>query len=195
MTNENGIWTSECVTGGKVKYQYESGRCAGEDTQAALNEVADRLTIARQRPGQCEKASAAGGDTGGYEQPQIDPRRAGKDGHHLYRRHVRETRGYQHQQDSIPARRRSKLLEGVELAVEGEDGLGDFLIGIVAEVIARNAAEGRSKGGRQRIPVGPRRFCECHRHKQDVGGNKENGAFDESDGSEPRLGCGGCCLL
>jgi class 3 adenylate cyclase len=40
---------------------------SGEHTETALNEIADQLTIACQGPAQCEKASAARGNTGGNE--------------------------------------------------------------------------------------------------------------------------------
>jgi hypothetical protein len=41
--------------GDEVEHQHYRSHRAGEHTQAALNDVADRLTIARQRSGQCEK--------------------------------------------------------------------------------------------------------------------------------------------
>jgi hypothetical protein len=75
----------------------------------------------------------------------------------------------------------------VELAVEVEDWLCDLLVGIVAQIIARDAAEARSKSGRQRIPIGHCRLREGHRHKEHVRRNEEDGAFDEGDAGKPCL--------
>src|SRR5262249_19184317 len=69
--------------------------------------------------------------------------------------------------------------------IAAERWFRDLLIGIMTEVIAGDAAEGRSNVGRQSITVGPRWFRKSHWHKKNIGRNQENGAFDEGDGSKP----------
>ena len=64
-------------------------RKRGDEAQAPLDEVADRLAEAAQRPGQREEPRAAGDDAGDDEEDEADLRHAGQDGDHLDRRQMR----------------------------------------------------------------------------------------------------------
>lgn len=109
----------------------------------------------------------------------------GQDRHHLDRRKVRKARGNQQQNNPFVGDACAHLVEGVELAVEFQDRLGDGLEGVVAERPAGDAAEHGGDGRCQRIAPGPFGLCQRHGQEQDIRGDKKDGAFDEGDNGQP----------
>ena len=118
----------------------------------------------------------------------IDARDAGKNGDNLDRRQMREARRDQQQQDHFETDGCPQALERVELAVEFQHRLGDSVISEVAQHPACNSAEDRRGGRHQRISIGAVAAGKGHGHEEDIGGDEEDRAFNESDDGKPHFG-------
>ena len=81
-----------------------------------------------------------------------------------------------------------ELLEFVKLAVKCEDGLGQSLVGEVAQEISGDAAQCRGDGGDRGIAPGAIGPGQRHRQEQHIGRHQEHRAFDEGDDGQPELG-------
>src|SRR5258707_5726319 len=98
-----------------------------------------------------------------------------------------KSRGHEHKQDRVFARRRSQLLKCFELAVERQYRLRYLAIGEVSEVVTRNSARCRSQRCDQRISICSLRDCPRHRHEKNVRWHEEHGTFDAIDYIQPML--------
>ncbi|OIQ69489.1 hypothetical protein GALL_489100 [mine drainage metagenome] len=93
----------------------------------------------------------------------------------------------QHHKDGGLAGRGLHRVEGVKLAVEFEDRLGDHLKRVMADRPAEHAAQHRGYGGNQRIAHGAVGFRQAHRDEKHIGRDRKHRAFHERDHGQ----CGG----
>src|SRR5437660_5223337 len=149
-----------------IQDDHKGSNYTGNQSQAPLNEMANGFTEPDEGPSQNEEPSTAGNQTRSDKQPNIDAHHAGKDRHNLDRRQMSESRGHEHEEDRVFARRRSQLLKCFELSVERQYGLGYLAIGEVSQVITRNSARRRSQRRDQRIAVCSLRDRQRHWHKK-----------------------------